>query len=72
MRLLSIIVLAIFQTSTKAFVPHDGFKSRTNSVSITSSEKDVFDAEEAAAFDACNAPDPGVEAAMSERCVLIV
>ena len=68
--LLSISFLVLGQHLTSAFVPsYTVITHEQKSIMFSSRKQDLFDAEEAAADESPHTPDPGVQAAMSERCV---
>ena len=74
MNQLALIFLTLSVVSyTESFAPHCRVSHHVNVASTglheTSSHQDLYDAAEAAAFDAHDISDAGVEAAMMERCV---
>lgn len=52
------------------FVPSCGYHAMKVAMSATKQE-DIYEQEEMMAWNARNAVDPGMEAAMGERCVII-
>jgi hypothetical protein len=74
--LITYSLLSLLLGRASGFVPSHATTARYQKSEIvyssSSRQEDLFDAEEAAAVDAHNAPDPGVEAAASERYVLCI
>lgn len=67
-----ILILASVLIVTNSFTLHpQQWSQKTSFTKLRQSEEDLFEAEEAAAFDAHDISDSGVEAAVMERAVMM-